>query len=77
MDSPKAPAGKFIFCHGIRGESFTSRDTAPPTTHDSADEVRRELTRARLDYASMGRQIWFAYMYDDQGRRTDLTNHGL
>jgi hypothetical protein len=72
VDGPKAPEGKFMVHHGIHSGTVTSRDSGEPTIHDSAGEARKAFAEAKRDYASMGYVTWFAYMYDDQGRRTVL-----
>lgn len=58
--------------HGIHCKTLTSRDCGEPTIHDSEQEARSAFRQAKADYARMGYFTWFAYMYDDQGKQTQL-----
>jgi hypothetical protein len=69
---PKAPAGKFMVSHGIHRRTLTSRDCGEPTIHDTAQEARKAFADAKKEYAKVGYVTWFAYMYDDQGNKTQL-----
>lgn len=73
-DGPKAPAGKFMVSYGIHRRTITSRDYGETTTHDSVQEARAAFAEARRFYTSRGYETWFAYMYDDQGNKTQLDN---
>lgn len=70
MSGPKAPAGKVILSYGTHSGTLTSRDSGDPIEYDSEATLRREFPELKASYEGLGCMIWFAFMYDDQGRQT-------
>lgn len=71
----KAPEGKWLVSHGIHDGTLTSRDLANPlgpTEHESEAAAREAFAKAKEGFAQIGCVTWFAYMYDDQGKQTEL-----
>jgi len=72
VDGPTAPKGKFMVRHGIHNRTLVSRDSTEPTIHASPEAARAAFAKAKKYFARMGYVTWYAYMYDDQGNRTEL-----
>lgn len=68
----KAPPGKWLLHHGIHDGTIHGRDADPPTEHESPEAAKAAFAKAKAGYAQMGCVTWFAYMFDDQGNRTEL-----
>lgn len=71
MEGLKAPPGKWLVVHGIHKGTVMSRDSGT-STHDSPEKAHARFREAKADYARVGYVTWFAYLYDDQGNRTEL-----
>jgi len=71
VEGPKASPSKWLVILGIYAGTFTTRDI---DRQEYATETlaRQNFETARQVYAQMGYSIWFAYLYDDQGNRTEL-----
>jgi len=67
---PKASTGKYLLHWGLHDGTTVGRDTGNPVEYDSEKAVRTKWDEIK---AGLGHyRVWFAFMYDDQGKQTEL-----